>query len=202
MGSVGRRIAFARELAGMTQKDLAAAIDKSRPTIVQYEADKISPPLSMIVELARSLGTTPEFLAFGIDLAPTNASQKVEVAIGALELDGGFTATESAFLPGHLVRDSFGISGTAQLVRLDQDARKFGLSKGDLLLVDRSAEIVVGDGKYYAIPTSAGLSVILNAVQLTQRPDEYEIQDGSGDRYRLGEAPSVLGRVCGALINL
>lgn len=200
--SVGERIAHARKLAGLTQKALAEAIEKSRPTIVQYEADKISPPLSMIQELARVLQTTPEYLAFGIDLARESEINMLEVSIGALAPDGEFTSTESAMLPAHLIIEKFGTVGAPQIIQLDQEARSFGLSKGDLVLVDRSAKLTPGDGKYYAVASSAGLSVILNAVQLVQKPGEFEVQDGSGQRHQLAQPPNTLGRVCGALITL
>lgn len=200
--NVGGRISHYRQLAQITQKDLAAAIEKSRPTIVQYEANRISPPLSVIRELARVLRTTPEYLAFGIDLASEGQSSKIDVSIGELEEDGEFTTSESAHLPGRIVRSNYGVEGTPQLIRLDNDAPRFGLSKGDLLLVDRSARIAPGDGKYYAISTSAGLSVVLNAVHLVPRPGQFELQDGTGERHHLTEPPEVLGRCCGALISL
>jgi transcriptional regulator with XRE-family HTH domain len=69
----GQRLARARLQAGAargrlyTQTELAAAVGVTPPTVSQYEADASEPGLSMIVKLAKALGTDPALLAFGSD---------------------------------------------------------------------------------------------------------------------------------------
>ena len=65
MLTVGGRIAWARVREEVTQEAVAKAIDKVRPTVVQYEANKIVPPIEVIEKMARFLKVSPSFLAFG-----------------------------------------------------------------------------------------------------------------------------------------
>lgn len=62
---IGRRLKTARRDAGLTQADLAAALDVSQPTVNRWEASESEPARVQIEALARALKVTPEWLAFG-----------------------------------------------------------------------------------------------------------------------------------------
>ena len=56
---LGRRIRMARELAGVTQAELAKAIGVSRPSIVNIEQGRQRVVLHHFVGIAESLGLNP-----------------------------------------------------------------------------------------------------------------------------------------------
>ena len=81
--TVGARIAKLRYQLGLTQDDVAKVANRGRSAVAQWERDDCEPPLAIIVELAKILETTPQFLAFGTsaDVAPriTTAPSRKDV---------------------------------------------------------------------------------------------------------------------------
>lgn len=65
LDTVGRRIAAARVLKGLTQKQLAERISKKKATVIQYEQGRLNPPIPVIQGIAKALDVQPEFIAFG-----------------------------------------------------------------------------------------------------------------------------------------
>lgn len=63
--SLGERIKTARELLGMTQKDLSKQMGVSRGAVALWETDKTRPDHSRLVKLATLLGTDATFLLSG-----------------------------------------------------------------------------------------------------------------------------------------
>ena len=59
------RIRAIRESIGMPPAVLAARVGVCRTTLLQWENRRCEPSLCVIEKLAETLGTTPEFLAFG-----------------------------------------------------------------------------------------------------------------------------------------
>lgn len=64
--TVGQRIRECREAKDITQQVIGTHLKISRSAIAQWESDTTSPSLPTLVELARLINTTPEYLAFGI----------------------------------------------------------------------------------------------------------------------------------------
>lgn len=60
---IGERIKEARKRAGMTQKELGAAVGVAEITIRHYENDRNHPPLQMIEKIAAALNVRPAQLA-------------------------------------------------------------------------------------------------------------------------------------------
>ncbi len=78
--TLGQRIKAQRKRIGMTQEELAEKMCVPKSTISTYETDRVDIKSSVIIELARILETTPNFLlGFGVEDAVT-----IEI-IGALE---------------------------------------------------------------------------------------------------------------------
>jgi putative transcriptional regulator len=61
-GVAGRRIRAARRGAGLTQQDLAAAVQVSRQTIIAMETGDYAPSVYLAIKIARALGVTVESL--------------------------------------------------------------------------------------------------------------------------------------------
>lgn len=56
------RIAHARRMAGLTQDDVADHFKIRRASVAQWEGKRSKPSVDKIIELAKLLGTTPEWL--------------------------------------------------------------------------------------------------------------------------------------------
>jgi putative transcriptional regulator len=61
-GAAGTRIRAVRKGAGLTQQDLAAAVQVSRQTIIAMETGDYAPSVYLAIKIARVLGTTVERL--------------------------------------------------------------------------------------------------------------------------------------------
>ena len=63
--TVGARIRECRKVMGYSQETLAAMLYMKKSTICKYERDEHDIPSSVLVELARALHTTPNYLLLG-----------------------------------------------------------------------------------------------------------------------------------------
>lgn len=64
--TLGERVANARLLSGLTQRELAGACGVTKPTISRIEADVRKPSLELLRLLARELGVTADHLLEGL----------------------------------------------------------------------------------------------------------------------------------------
>lgn len=69
--AIGRRLAEAREKAGLNQDELAELIGVTKRTIGGYEGGTIN-PYRKLNELAQATGVAREWLSYGEDGAPTD----------------------------------------------------------------------------------------------------------------------------------
>lgn len=67
MKTFGENLKKERQLAGLTQGDLAQAIGVKQQQVSQWECDKVEPTLYNIIAIVRVLGITFEDLIDGID---------------------------------------------------------------------------------------------------------------------------------------
>ena len=65
ISTVGARIRECRKEMGYSQETLAAILYMKKPTICKYEKDIHDIPSSVLVELAKALHTTPNYLLLG-----------------------------------------------------------------------------------------------------------------------------------------
>ena len=83
-GSLGQRIRAQRKRLGMPQEELAERTFIPKPTISNYENDRIDIKSSVIAELANALQTDPNYLILG--------EKALEVANGFMnEAEGLFS---------------------------------------------------------------------------------------------------------------
>ncbi len=82
---LGARIKAAREAKGMTQEDLAAALNLSRNHISVIERGLKPPKLETFVAIANELGVSSDSLLFDvIDHASDSVSSEIAAAISEL----------------------------------------------------------------------------------------------------------------------
>lgn len=60
--AAGPRIRVARKEAGLTQQDLAKAVEVSRQTIIAMETGDYAPSVYLAIKIAKALGVTVESL--------------------------------------------------------------------------------------------------------------------------------------------
>lgn len=65
INTVGARIRVCRKEMGYSQETLAAMLYMKKTTICKYEKDLHDIPSSVLVELAKALHTTPNYLLLG-----------------------------------------------------------------------------------------------------------------------------------------
>lgn len=64
-GELGKRIAFARELAGLQQAALARLLDLTPQTMWRYETGRSMPSLDTLARIAVLCGVSRDWLIFG-----------------------------------------------------------------------------------------------------------------------------------------
>jgi Zn-dependent peptidase ImmA (M78 family)/DNA-binding XRE family transcriptional regulator len=94
---IGKRLKAVREAAGLSLRELEAALQKrvSAQAIGKYERDEMMPSSGVLLAMAKALNTSPEFLLStqeieleGIDFRKaTSAASKEERAVQAMVLD-------------------------------------------------------------------------------------------------------------------
>ena len=75
---LSRRLRQAREHAGLTQRALAAKSRCTNSTIIEVEAGNRMPQIDTIEVLARALGVSSGWLAYGEGVAPEWEDKKKE----------------------------------------------------------------------------------------------------------------------------
>lgn len=160
--TLGGRVAWARLREMMTQDDVAAAIDKSRATIVQYEGNKIKPPIEIVEKLANTLKVSPSFIAFGEQgiKATINAAEEVvqveEITFGR---DGSFASGTFA-MPRKLAEGYVENVRTLKAFVLNHNAPNFDLRSGDRIFADTSVTALTSDHDQYVIRTATGMEIV------------------------------------------
>lgn len=166
--TLGGRMAFARMRKNMTQKQLAEKIknrdgsSKSRATVVQYENNNIMPPLDVVELIAKQLGVSPSYIAFGEHVVEGIAHKDVEM-ISFPEItfgkDGQFVSSTMAYSKERVADLGIERDNIVAYV-MPHDAKAFGISEGDLLISDTSVVQPTDKGGLYVIKTQSGMEII------------------------------------------
>jgi transcriptional regulator with XRE-family HTH domain len=150
--TLGKRIAARRRALGWSQNELARRAEVNHPTLYKIEADqRLNPSVSVIVRIARALGTSAEAL-YGLEreesrlIVEANRAAMV-VEVRSLGHKGGEAARSKAhdFVTGALeragarVRDAAATGGEAvEESRLPAEGH---LATGGLALIDELQRI-------------------------------------------------------------
>lgn len=200
------RLKFFREMRSLSHQELGAKIGKARTSIVQYEKeiDGISPPLSVIDDLARALDVSPAFLVYGVggDGGDDPARYSFELGVFGVEGDGSLSKNSAASLPKwwitrRLLREEE--LDSVFFLKLDQAAPQFGFSKGDLALLGGRDTPITADNQIYAMQTEMGAIAVRYTLRLGDCGGDYAVTDGYGAIHTSRNAPALLGRVVGSL---
>jgi len=193
--TLGKRLAAVRTERKMTQGDLAVRLNRSRTTVNQYEMNNISPPLTMINEIARALEVDPIFIAFGQQSSESVSHDRIWVMEGTGRSDD-FIDMSPGFQDKLRIR-----SEETCLMMLQVDAPSFDLKRGDHLIIDLRHTIIGGDGRLYAVRSSGGcLNLVRSDIQLEGPVERVRITFGQGQVSEVvADKVDVIGVVRGTL---
>ncbi len=109
--TLGKRIAARRKALGWSQNELARRAEINHPTLYKIEADqRLNPSISVIVRIARALGTSAEVL-YGIEheqprlfVEANKAAMVVEIRALGRKLNDAAIARAQSFITSALER--------------------------------------------------------------------------------------------------
>lgn len=182
---------------GWVPRKAGDIIPLSRSAYCMYETDSVAPVLDVLVQIARALRTTPEYIAFGrgainpVDFV--DYSEKVD----GFERDDGTIWT----IPAPYLKEQYGASpDEVALVSIPDFTPS--LSPGDLALVRRGVEPGAGSSGEFVF----GRDGELGAAYITrpERAGPYRVYDRSKKAYdevQPGDL-NVLGKVIGKIAQV
>lgn len=196
--TIGERIKRARSAKRLRQEQLAAEIGKVRPTIVQYEAGKILPPIDVLELIAMALGTSPAYLAFGLKNESGSARDHVSIPVG-IGTDQHPDLVGNIILPIRTVADLGWPYQSLHAVKLEIGAVNLGLTAGDLLIIDKGSSEICADGRVYAFVSAGGVMVMRSEALPEGCNDAIVLTGPLGQTLKPSKAPKTIGRVVGLL---
>lgn len=203
LSTIGGRIAWSRLRKGITQAAFAKSIEKARATIVQYESNNITPPIDVITSMARPLGTTPEFLAFGRHGVDGAGSKEAIVSLQEMRLgrDGEFSS--GGFVVPKAMMSDFGIDEDQlrhlKVYILPQETVNFGLGAKSRLIIDTSDQTMNSARHLYLLNTPSGLEVVRPEPSYTTA-DKLSVTSSTGQILQvLLKDLNVIGKVVGKI---
>lgn len=160
--SLGGRMSFARLRKKLSQKELAEACDKSRASIVQYEGNKILPPLDVVQKIAKYLNVSSSYIAYGEHVVEGISHKEVEmVSFPEISFgrDGSFTSSTFAFAKSLIAEYGIPFESVASYV-LDHEAPAFEMKTGERLIINTSITEPNGKADMYLLQTGTGMEVV------------------------------------------
>lgn len=176
-GEIGNRIDDVAKTVG-GNSSLARLCNVSPSVIGNWISGRAEPPTRNLIAIARVGGVTVEWLATGLGPRDPAHAMNIEqflkipfydsrLVTGCNALFDGGLAEESIILPMRWPADNAGTASTElSFTRMNGDALSPTLRDGQLLLVDRSVE-VVGEGIYVFF-----IDGFMFIQRLTRRPGE------------------------------
>ena len=201
--TIGERIKKRRTATGLSPQQLAAEIGKVRPTIVQYEAGKILPPIDVLEQISAALKISPAYLAFG-SVNETDRQSKpdyVPIPLG-LNTDEHPDKTMDIIIPIQSVEDFGWPSQSLQAVKLGIGAPHLGLEARDLLIIEADCQNVLADGRVYAFESLGGVMVMRSEALPDGCDDAVVLTGPHGQTLNFGKPPKTIGRVVGQIHTL
>lgn len=199
----GGRIKKARAASGLSQEQLAVEIGKVRPTIVQYEAGKITPPIEVIEKIAEVLDVSPAYLAFGA-IAETDIesrSDHISLPIGIWNNEH-IKWEDHIILPAGTVKELEWEKQLLSAIRLDIGSAYLGLGVGDLLIIEADVSEVCADGRIYVFPSSGGIMAMRSEALPNGNDHSVVLSGPNGQSLTPDKAPETIGRVIGQIRSI
>ncbi len=78
---LGVRLRAARDLARMSQRDVAAELQISRQTVSNWESGRALPDALQVIHLAQTYGTPTDFMLLGIAVVPVAMIEAIPVGV-------------------------------------------------------------------------------------------------------------------------
>src|SRR5262245_5073492 len=179
LSELGRRLRSARTAAGRTLSDVASEAGISRRYLTEAEGGRANPSLSVLVALARALGTTPAQLV-DIRLAAPRAERIALVGLrGAGQSTVGRLLARAREVPfveldrrveehaGRTLSEIFDPSGPEVFHRYEGEALERILAEGERLVIATGGSIVDSPRNF------ARLRETCTTVWLKTTPEEY-----------------------------
>lgn len=145
--NVGKRIRAARERAEVTQDYIAKRLGMSRAGIAQWEGGVTSPSIEKVDQVAKLTGTTPQWLAYGIDGAPVIERKPPEGTVEVKEVVFGdkvadMQPTGSWSVPEAYLKGDLHVLSNEGLIiwRAESDTMSPAYEYGDRILIDTNAK--------------------------------------------------------------
>ncbi len=156
--TMGGRMAFARLRKGLRQEDV---VGKSRATVVQYEANNIKPPTEVVEDVAKVIGVSPSFLAFGEQTVPVYGKEVDVIAGPEMRIGKNGAAPVSGFALSRDLVESYGVDeGKLVAYVMNHDADAFGLRSGDRAFVNTAIHKPDGNHDLYLLNTGHGIEIV------------------------------------------
>lgn len=183
----GGRIEWARLRRGLRQEDLAKRMGKSRITVGAYESDQITPPLSVVEQVAQILGVSPSFLAFNEHTVPVYGKVEIDVIAGPeMRIGSNGVAPVSGFALSRDLVESYGIDDPNEFKAfvLNHDAPEFGLRSGDRMFVNTGVTSPKSRHDFYLLDTGDGIEIVRIEPSLSAKSsDDINMTGPNGQRF-------------------
>lgn len=210
----GSRLKQSRIDAGMTQAELARAMDLTRSSIAQWEGGLSTPSLESFVELGKKLSVRPEFLSFGVTDEPVEVVPSPTKLGYSILSEVTFTGpnkydeTGSWALPLSLLMTKFsGPEGLENsnivMVKVQGDGMAPRYEDGDIVLVDLNDTKLSPAGVFLHWdgigPLFSKMSVVPSAPTGKKASPTIQVSDEKGQLVYTSTSKdlSVMGRVKG-----
>lgn len=210
------RLKESRKAAELTQKQLAELINAGQTTIVSWEKGENEPNFKTVRNLAKRLGRTPEWLAFGVDEDDADDQSMVKVPnldVRAMAGDGGLDvevwkgpreaeARKGFFgFPAAGFRERFGaVPENARVIEVIGDSMEPTLRPGQFVMVNTSDRSPSPPGLFILWD---GFGMVIKRVEFVDHSDPPAVLISSDNprhaakQRLLGEA-YIQGRIVGS----
>jgi transcriptional regulator with XRE-family HTH domain len=208
--TVGGRIRSAREQANMTQQDIAKIMGLSRSAVAQWETGVTSPSVQRTYDIAKLIGTTPQWIAFGIsdkariEYVERPGSAKVpEIVFGSKPTD--IQETNAWTLPVDYLKSELHCQSTDNLLiwRVEGSDMAPAYEYGDKIIVDTNAKRPSPSGIFL---TWDGVGPALRSISVVPVHGKPTARVGTADgreAYEIAvEKLNIIGRARVVLKNL
>lgn len=203
--NVGNRIKDAREAKQLTQAGLAKLIDVSRTAVTQWESSMTFPNLEKILELAKILGVSPEYIAFNrdnpVEYRTPSATVEVPVVHFGEKVEDRQKVAIHYIAADYLKAKNISTESDTDVFFYKIESESFAAkyAPGSHLLIDGNLNRWNGDGDYLIWTGVAAQLANLSTNLADSKTVMVQMSTGGAGQAIETKALKVLGRVKGVL---